>query len=79
MYDGLVLTCVAIIQSTGISIDQFYEAIKEVRIIIGNKYTHVQRSKTDEEVQWFINILLSLSEYENFVELMRTYKKEHKQ
>jgi len=35
-----------------------------------------QRSESDKNAKLFIDILLSCSEYENFVEMMRAYKKD---
>ncbi|CDW78852.1 UNKNOWN [Stylonychia lemnae] len=53
-----------LIKDSGVSVEQFFEILK-------------QKSETDEEAQIFVQIMLSVSEYENFVEMMRAYKKEH--
>ena len=46
-----------LIEKAGVEPGEFVEAIKE-------------RSKTDEEVKMFLEILLSVSDYENFLEMM---------
>ena len=53
-----------IIESCGMQADEFVKILQE-------------KSKDDEDAEMFVQILLSVSEYENFVEMMRGYKKEN--
>ena len=49
-----------LINKAGVSEEEFVEAIKE-------------RSKTDPEVKMFLDILISVSDYSTFVEMMVDY------
>ncbi len=53
-----------LIKQCDISVENFFEIIKE-------------RSTHDSEAKMFIQILLSVSEYANFIEMMRAYKREN--
>ncbi|TNV75825.1 hypothetical protein FGO68_gene16664 [Halteria grandinella] len=54
-----------IIKSCEVSVEEFFEIVK--------------KKSTDEnsEAKIFVTIMLSVSEYTNFVEMMRAYKREH--
>ncbi len=60
----LLFTNADLIKQCDISVENFFEIIKE-------------RSTHDSEAKMFIQILLSVSEYANFIEMMRAYKREN--
>lgn len=59
--------CVAILKEQGIDEAKFMAACKEVA------------SKNDEESQtnFYVQILISLAEYENFIAMMQSHKLSH--
>ena len=56
---------IEIIKSCDISVEKFFEIIKQ------------KSQEEDSEAKIFVTIMLSVSEYTNFVEMMRAYKREH--
>lgn len=54
-----------IIKTCGVSVEQFFSALK----ILADK---------DEENKFYVDVLLSVTEYSNFVDMMRNYKNEQK-
>lgn len=54
-----------LIKQCDVTVERFFEIVKE------------KSKDKDSEASLFVQILLSVSEYTNFVEMMRAYKREH--
>lgn len=74
---------IEIIKDSGVSVEDFFEMIRKVIIAINKIITrltyieYLQKSQDDDEAQIFVQIMLSVSEYENFIGMMKSYKSSH--
>ena len=58
---------IEIIEKCGISVEQFFQALKD------------QQEKDGEgEASFYIQVILSVTEYSNFIDMIKHYKAEHK-
>ena len=65
-----------LIKQCDISVEDFFKIVKAV----SERPNPLQKSEQeDSEAKIFVTIMLSVSEYTNFVEMMRAYKREHDQ
>lgn len=54
-----------IIDSCGVSVEQFFNALKEAQ-------------EASEETDFYVQVLLSVTEYSNFIDMMKQFKQEAK-
>ena len=57
---------VGLIQECGVEVAAFFEALKTLN----------DRPES-QEGQFYVQVLLSVTEYSNFIDMMKHYKKEH--
>ena len=60
------LSAVGLIVECGVGLEEFFAALKSLN-----------EKPESQEGQFYVQVLLSVTEYSNFIDMMKHYKKEH--